>query len=206
MGCRSSLQHSESPREIGRSHRYNRKLKHLPSALTAPLSVAPSIDSSAPSIDNDRLTPATLSVPSGQPDDVSALTHSFMSPAEQTIQRYKPPWPVTFLNDLGPLPSLMTHSPTFRAATLWVLAVVCSVAPTTMFSEAAGPWIFYHFLQASVCAQASPSQETPLSSQDTVSQTWYTCHSILSRSSPSSTPSTSTYSTMTSFTPATCHH
>ena len=65
----------------------NRKLKHLPSALTAPFSVVPSIDPPAPSIDNTRPTPATFSVPSGHPDDVSALTRSFMSPTEQTIQR-----------------------------------------------------------------------------------------------------------------------
>ena len=73
---------------------------------------------------NARLTPATLSVSSGHPDDVSVLTYcSFMSPTEQTIQRYQP------LLRLGPIASLLTHSPTFRAATLWVLAVVCSVAP-----------------------------------------------------------------------------
>ena len=66
----------------------NRKLKHLPSALTDPFSIVPSINSPTPSIANARLTPATLSVPSGHPDDVFALTRFFMSPAEQTIQRY----------------------------------------------------------------------------------------------------------------------
>ena len=70
---------------------HNRKLKHLPSALTAQFSVAPSINPHAPPIDNTRRTPVTLSVPSGHLDDISALTRSFLSPAEQTIQRYQPP-------------------------------------------------------------------------------------------------------------------
>jgi hypothetical protein len=78
----------------------NRKLKHLPSALTAQFSGVPSIDPPAPSIDNTRPIPATLSIPSGHSDNVSALTHSFVSPAEQTIQQYQPPL------RLGLLPSL----------------------------------------------------------------------------------------------------
>jgi hypothetical protein len=68
----------------------HRKLKHIPSALTAPFSVAPSIAPSVPSTDTTRLTSATLSVPPEHPDDVSALTRSFMSPAEQTMQCYQP--------------------------------------------------------------------------------------------------------------------
>ena len=129
----------------------NRKLKHLPSALTAQFSVIPSIDSPAPSINNTRHTPATLSIPCGHPDDVSALTHSFMSPAEQTIQHCQP------LLRLGPLPSLMTHLPTFRAATLWFLVVVCSVAPPTMFSEAAPSTMLLELLPLSsiICSRTS---------------------------------------------------
>jgi hypothetical protein len=51
------------------------KLKHIPSALTATYSTAPPV------------VPAILaSVPPS--DDISALTRSFMSPAEQTMQCY----------------------------------------------------------------------------------------------------------------------
>ena len=40
------------------------------------------------------------------------------------------PYSVTHpLLRLGPIAFLLTHSPPFRVATLWVLAVVCSVAP-----------------------------------------------------------------------------
>ena len=107
-----------------------------------------------------------------------------------------PPWSQSYrvtdpLLCLGPIASLLTHSPTFRPATLWVLAVVCSVGHWPCFqrlSSAWDPWSFYHLLQASVCAQAKPSQETPLSPRDTASQTWYTCHSILPSSSTFSTP------------------
>jgi hypothetical protein len=54
-----------------------RKLKHIPSALTATYSTAPPI------------VPAILaSVPPS--DDISALTRSFMSLAEQTMQRHQP--------------------------------------------------------------------------------------------------------------------
>jgi hypothetical protein len=71
----------------------HRKLKHIPSALTAPISVAPSVAPSFLSTDTARLLSATLSVPSEHPDDISALTRSFMSPAEQTMQCYQPAAP-----------------------------------------------------------------------------------------------------------------
>jgi hypothetical protein len=59
-----------------------RKLKHTgpATALAAPLSVA-----SVPSVH----APAS-SIPLDQPDDVSGLTRTFISPAEQTMQRYQP--------------------------------------------------------------------------------------------------------------------
>ena len=85
--CHYSLQKTHE-KLIART--VHRKLKHIPSALTAPFSVAPSIAPSVLSTDTVRLTSATLSVPSEHPDDVSALTHSFMSPAEQTMQFYQP--------------------------------------------------------------------------------------------------------------------
>jgi hypothetical protein len=58
-----------------------RKLKHNPtSALAAPISTTAT---SSPT--------TSLSVPAAaQPDDMSGLTRSFMSPAEQTMQRYQP--------------------------------------------------------------------------------------------------------------------
>ena len=71
----------------------HRKLKHIPSALTAPFSAAPSIAPSIHSTDTTRLPPAPFSVPLEHPDDVSALTRSFMSPAEQTMQCYQPAAP-----------------------------------------------------------------------------------------------------------------
>lgn len=107
----------------------HRRLKHIPSALTTPFSVAPSVAPSVPSTDAARLTSATLSVPSEHTDDVSALTRSFMSPAEQTMQRYQPAAPALLLA------FLLIHSLTSRAVTLWVSAVVCFVAPPTMLSK-----------------------------------------------------------------------
>ena len=57
-----------------------RKLKHVPTtALAAPISVA-----------TPPVIPPVASIPSAQPDDVSTLTRTFMSPAEQTMQRYQP--------------------------------------------------------------------------------------------------------------------
>ena len=79
----------------------HQKLKYTPSALTAPFSVAPSIAPSIHSTDTTRIPSAPLSVLFEHPDDVSALTHSFMSPAEQTMQRYQPVVP-------APSPSLPT--------------------------------------------------------------------------------------------------
>ena len=79
----------------------HRKMKHIPSALTVPFSAAPSIAPSIHSTDTTRLPLAPLSVPLEHPDDVSALTRSFMSPAEQTMQRYQPAAP-------APSPSLPT--------------------------------------------------------------------------------------------------
>ena len=56
-----------------------RKLKHAPAALTVPFSAAVSPPSSVPGSE------------AGASDDVSAITKVFLSPAEQTMQRYQPP-------------------------------------------------------------------------------------------------------------------
>jgi hypothetical protein len=58
----------------------HRKLKTAPAtALAAPLSVT-----------SPSATMPVSSISSAPPDDVSALTRTFMSPAEQTMQRYQP--------------------------------------------------------------------------------------------------------------------
>jgi hypothetical protein len=64
-----------------------RKLKQSPMALAAPISVA--------------AAPAPLSsIPSSQvADDVSDMTRTFVSPAEQTMQRYQPESSSTYPTD-----------------------------------------------------------------------------------------------------------
>jgi hypothetical protein len=57
-----------------------RKLKHIPPTALAATISATSIPATA----------SVSSIPVDQPDDVSALTRTFMSPAEKTIQRYQP--------------------------------------------------------------------------------------------------------------------
>jgi hypothetical protein len=88
-----------------------RKLKHIPSALTATYATAPPV------------IPAILaSVPPS--DDISALTRSFMSPAEQTMQRYQP---ASTSSAAGDAPSI--RLPTSRVHTLPALAAACIAGP-----------------------------------------------------------------------------
>ena len=58
-----------------------RKLKHAPTSVSAPFSAAPILS----------ILPKTIPASTLASDDVSALTHVFLSPAEQTMQRYQPP-------------------------------------------------------------------------------------------------------------------
>jgi hypothetical protein len=96
--CHYSLQKTHE-KLIART--VHRKLKHIPSALTAPFSAASSITPSIHSTDTTGLPPTPLSVPFEHPNDVSAPTRSFMSPVEQTMHRYQPAAP-------APSPSLPT--------------------------------------------------------------------------------------------------
>ena len=141
----------------------NRKLKHLPSAQTAQFSVVPSIDSPATSIDNTRRIPATLSVPSGHPDDVSALTRSFMSPAEQTIQHNQPPplpGPVTFPTD--PLTNFQSSYPLGFGGCMFCGTTDHVFRSCPQHDAPGASTTFFKHLFAQ--PQASLSQESPSSS------------------------------------------